>query len=129
MGICLFQSQVQHYKLRQSQLQLKQMSNIHDRDDIKARLDYRENQVSELDAAEAANQADKGNTYSQNYYIKAWHNSSEYKQLIAEDNELDIQNESIESELDMIDDMINSFEKGKENEIGTSCTLWGLGGG
>ena len=72
--------------------------------------------------------ADGGYTYNpKTTYVQSWHDSAEYKHLIAEDNELDIENASIDTELEYINSMIETFDKGKENEIKNSG-LWCYGG-
>lgn len=127
MSICLFKSQATMYKLQKSDLQFKLMQNIHERDDIKERLDYFENMASTQDEAEAMKMANNGESYTKNIAIKQWHDSAEYKQLIAEDTELDVENSSIETELEFIDSMIDQFEDGEHNEIKNSG-LWCFGG-
>lgn len=127
MGICLFKAEASNYKLQKSNLQFKLMQNMQERDSIKERLDFYENLASETDEAQAMKMANQGEAYTKNIALKKWHDSAEYKHLIAEDNELDIENASIETELTYIDEMIDKFEDGKENDIKNSG-LWCYGG-
>ena len=128
MGLCLFKTEASNYKLQKSNLQFKLMQNMQERDSIKERLDRGENRASEMDSYYQKMAADGGYTYNpKTTYVQSWHDSAEYKHLIAEDNELDIENASIDTELEYINSMIETFDKGQENEIKNSG-LWCYGG-
>jgi hypothetical protein len=134
MGLCLFKTEASNYKLQKSNLQFKLMQNMQRLDDIKDELDRNESKANATDSARAMTAAQKGADYYDEYKKNGWKTAVEemrdtvkYKQLFAEEQELEFENASIDTELTYIEDMIETFDKGKKNEIKNSG-LWCYGG-
>ncbi len=134
MGICLFKAEASNYKLQKSNLQFKLMQNMQRLDDIKDELDRNESKANATDSARAMEAAQNGIDYYDGYKkmgkkteVEALHDKAEYKQLFAEEQELEFENDSIDKELEYINGMIEAFDKGKENDIKNSG-LWCYGG-
>ena len=131
MGICLFKTEVSNYKLQKSNLEFKLMQNMQRLDDIKEELDRNESNANAIDSARAMesakNSIDYYGTYKGKTAVDEMHDTVRYKKLFAEEQELDFENESIDTELTYINEMIDAFDKGKENGIKNSG-LWCYGG-